>query len=269
MMTQRLQKIVEKLIRRSFNSLRMNLLGPDAVPKSLLFSVRDFNPQTTLVSNYLAANSINSLDPKSVDDQTINKIKAVASNYIDAIEQKSVADVMRIIGEKYDNLALQAKREDKDIRDVLLAESGQEILKTLAAELDKQKDRTDRAVDLLVNHELHNAQNAGALDGIMGAAKSMGIEDPTVFKIGVLDEMRCKYCWKLWTLKDKVTPKVYKLSELTGSPGDYKNPDPSVNPTHPHCRDVLTFLMPGFGLEGSRIVYLGNEHDEFKKQRGQ
>lgn len=268
MLTQRLQNTIEKFIRRSFASLRMNLLGPDSVPKSLIFSLRDFSPQTTLVSNYLAAHSINSLDPKSVDDQTVNKIKNVASNYIDAIEQKSVADVMRIIGEKYDNLALQAKREDKSIREVVLSEAGQKVLSALEEELDKQKAKTNKAVDLLVNHELHNAQNAGALDGIVGAAKSMGIDDPTVFKIGVLDDDRCPYCWRLWTLKDKVTPKVYKLSELSGSPGNYKNPEPSVNPTHPNCRDVLTFLMPGFGLEGSRIVYVGNQHDEFKKQRG-
>ncbi len=44
----------------------------------------------------------------------------------------------------------------------------------------------------------HRAQNAGALDGILSVSKSLNIEDPQIFKIGVLDSKRCKYCWKLW-----------------------------------------------------------------------
>lgn len=268
MFNKRLSKTVENFVKRSFNSLRLNLLGPAAVPKSLIFSYKDFNPQTTMVSNYLAAHSLNSLDPESVDKDTVNKLTTVASNYIDALEQKSIADITRIVGEKYDNLALQAKRDGKNIRDVLLSTAGESILTEIKTELEKHKERGDKAVDMLVNHELYNAQNAGALDGIIGAAKSLSIPDPTVFKIGVLDDKRCPHCWRLWTMEDKITPRVYKLSELSGSPGNYKNPDPSVNPTHPNCRDVLTILMPGFGFSKGQIVYIGNNHDEHARQNG-
>jgi hypothetical protein len=123
-----------------------------------------------------------------------------------------------------------------------------------------------------VTHELHNSQNVGALDGIIGMSKSMGISDPTIFKIGILDESRCKHCWRLWTLEDKITPRVYKLSELDGSPGEWKNPVASVSPTHINCRDILTVLMPGFGFEGGKIAYKGRDSsgqmwDEYKNQK--
>jgi hypothetical protein len=80
----------------------------------------------------------------------------------------------------------------------------------------------------------------------------------------------CKYCWSLWTRgDDKVTPRVYKLSELSANPGNPKNPDPSVSPTHISCRDILTILMPGFGFDDAgKITYIGNGHDEYAKQRG-
>lgn len=268
MLTPELHKLIEEYILRAFTSLRLNLLGPEAVPKALIFSFKNFDPKTTLASNYLAANSLNSVNPESVDQDTIKKVTKVAEYYIDSLEKKSVADVTRVIGEKYDNLLLQAKRDGKDIKDLVRSQAGTEIMAQIEEELGLQKQKMDKAVETLVNHELHNAQNVGALDGIIGVSKAVGIEDPIVFKIGVLDDHRCPYCWRLWTMPDKVTPKLYRLSELSGSPGHWKNPEPSVSPTHVNCRDILTVLMPSFGFnENGKVVYVGEGHDEYKKQR--
>lgn len=269
MLTPALHKLIEDYVTKAFGSLRMNLLGPESMPKSLVFSFKTYDPKTTLASNYLAANSLNSPSAESVDKETIQKVQKVAEYYIDSLEKKSLADITRIIGEKYDNLSLQAKREGIDIADVIRSKAGAEIMNTIETELFSQKEKMDKAVDVLVNHELHNAQNVGALDGIVGVSKAVGIADPVVFKLGVMDDHRCKYCWSLWTLPDKVTPKLYKLSELSGSPGQWRNPEPSVSPTHVNCRDILTVLMPGFGFDaGGRIVYVDQGHDEYAKQRG-
>lgn len=269
MLTPALQKIIEDYVTKAFGSLRLNLIGPEALPKALVFSFKTFDPKTTLASNYLAANSLNSPTATSVDQDTIKKVQTVAKYYIDSLEKKSMADISRVIGEKYDNLILQAKREDKDIQDLIRSSAGEEIMKQIETELNSQKEKMDKAADMLVNHELHNAQNVGALDGIIGVSKAVGISDPTVFKIGVLDDHRCKYCWALWTMPDKVTPRLYKLSELSGSPGHWKNPEPSVSPTHVNCRDILTVLMPGFGFSpDGKIVYVSQDHDEYAKQNG-
>jgi len=268
MLTPAIHKIIEEYVTKAFGALRINLLGPQSVPKSIVFSYRTFDPQTTLASNYLAANSLNSPTSESVDQATIQKVQKVAEYYIDSLEKKSIADVTRIIGEKYDNLLLQAKREGKSVEDLVRSQTGTTIMDQIESELFKQKERMDKAVDTLVNHELHNAQNVGALDGIIGVSKAVGIDDPVVFKLGVLDDHRCPYCWRLWTMPDKVTPRLYKLSELSGSPGHWKNPEPSVSPTHVNCRDILTVLMPGFGFsDQGRIIYVGPGHDEYAKQR--
>lgn len=269
MLTKALRQIIEDYVSSSFDSLRFNLLGPDSVGKAITFSLKTFDPNATLAANYLTANALNSIDPSSVDSDTLNKIKAVAGNYVDAIEQKSLADITRIIGDRIDDISLRAKREGRDLQDMMREEAGQIILKEISSQLKDQKKKIDSAVEVLVNHELHNAQNVGALDGIISVSKSLNIQDPQIFKIGVLDDKRCKYCWALWTMPDKVTPRVYRLSELSGSPGnDWRTPKPSVSPTHVNCRDVLTVLMPGFSFDTQgNVIYVGDNHDEHAKQR--
>ena len=220
MLSKALQKIINDYINQSFDSLRFNLLGPDSIAaKSMTFSVKNFDPNATLASNYLTANALNSIDPTSVDKDTLDKIKAIAGNYIDAIQQKSIADIHRVIGENIDDIHMQAKRDGVSLADAMREAAGQSILKKISSQLSDQKDKIDYAVETLVNHELHNAQNVGALDGIISISKNLGIEDPVVYKLGVNDVKRCKHCWKLWTLEDKITPRLYKLSELSGAPG--------------------------------------------------
>jgi len=192
MWTKALQKIIETFVRRQFDTLRLNLLGPESISaKAMVFSFEKFDPSSTLTANYLQANALNSIDPDSVDRDTINKIRTLAEHYIDAIEQKSLADTNRAISSNLDNLILQAKHEDRSIRDLLTENAGKDIMNAIKATLNENKRKLDSAVDILVNHELHNAQNAGALDGILGVAKSLNIDDPQVFKIGVLDNKRC------------------------------------------------------------------------------
>lgn len=269
MLTKQLQKIIEDNIRKTFSSLRMHLLGPDKVSRQYLFSIKNFDPNTTLSHLYAHANAVNDIKPGKSDSKSIDKLKDVAEKYIDALEQKTIADTTRIVGEKIDNLSVEAKIKNKSPEDYIRQPEGQKILASISKELKDQREKIKKAADLLVTHELHNAQNIGAFDGILGAAKSIGIDDPVVFKIGVLgDGKRCKFCWQLWTQPDKITPKVYKLSELSGSPGHWKNPSASISPTHVQCRCLLTVLMPGFGFEGSKIVYKGKDYDEYKKQRG-
>jgi hypothetical protein len=57
MLTKKLQAILDEIVKKSFNSLRMNLLGPDRVNKAFVFSVsgNKYNPHTTLASAYLHA----------------------------------------------------------------------------------------------------------------------------------------------------------------------------------------------------------------------
>lgn len=266
-----MQEIMKSYISRLFESLRLQLLGPQHIKgKAIVFSVRDFDPKTTLASNYLNSYSYNSIDEKGIDPKAIDKIQDVAASYIDSLEKKSLADMTRIIGSQSDNLVLQAKRDNVSIKEVIQTKTGKLALQTIKAELENQKDKIANSVDRLVTHELHNAQNFGALDGILGASKAMGINDPVVFKVLVDDERLCPVCRKLWLSADGITPKLYKLSELQATSPGPKALVAAVAPQHINCRCVLTTLVPGFAFnETGRIVYIGEGHDEYKKQRGQ
>lgn len=275
MLTKRLQALVEEIIRKSFNGFRLNLLGPDRVNKAFVLSLKGskYDPNTSIGSAYLHANALNTTDPRSIDRSTIDRIRDVAEKYVNQLEEKSVADIIRIIGNHSAELENQSKLSGESVRALLLSDTGEEIIKNIKKELTEQKKRIDSVASTIAEHELYNAQNYGAFDGVLAAAKAIGISDPTVIKIGILDDKRCKHCWRLWTMPDQITPKTYKLSELQASPGHWKNPEASVSPTHPNCRDVLVTIMPGFGLVGGKITYMGIDPDtkqlwdEYSKQR--
>lgn len=268
-LTDNIQALLKEYIKKSFDRLRFNLIGPGQLNKKITFSFADYNPKTTLSYNYINAVTNHTSDANAVDKAVIKKIQDVAGNYIDHLEQKAAADVTRVVGEHLDNATVIAKRLNKNVEEVLRSDEGSDILKSLRTDLKDQKSKIDESIKKLVTHELHNAQGFGSFDGILNASRAMGIQDPTVYKILISDEKTCKYCKKLWLLDGK-TPKVYKLSELSATPGsDYKNPAPCISVVHINCRCVLSLLSPGFGFnEAGRVVYVGKDYDEFKKQRG-
>lgn len=269
-MTKSLQRTIKDAISKTFGSLKLNLLGPNKVDRSMIFSVKNFDPNNTLAAHYLEAATINSVDPRmAADGQTISKLLDVSENYLDNMEQKAKSDITRLVADAYSNLENKAKMQQVGVPTIVDSPEGREIMRNLKQDLAKYLAKLNSAAENLVAHEINNTQNMGAFDGILNAAKNIGENDPTVFKIGVMDNNRCKYCIKLWTI-DGVTPRVYKLSELSATPGnDYKNPSPSISPTHINCRDVITYLSRGFGFDDrtGKIKYIDSKHDEITKQR--
>lgn len=278
-MNKEVQDGIKDAVKMMFQSLRLNLLGPQGIDKAYAFVLKDikYDPQNTVTNMYLQANSINNpeiKDPSKLEDaDTLVRIRVVAEQYISQLEEKTIADIQRLVASFYSEAELKSKITGESIEDIL--KSNEELIDNLTKQIQEVKEKVYNAVKVLVDHELHTAQNYGAMDGILEAAKASGIDDPTVAKIGVLDDVRCVHCWRLWTLEDKITPKVYKLSELSASPGHWKNPVASVSPTHPNCRDVLITIMPGFGFDASgKIVYKGIDPktnklwDEYSYQRG-
>ena len=197
----------------------------------------------------------------------LSALEDTTSDYVDALKQKSMTEMIRTIDEHLSEAKTKSKIQGKDLGFFLKTDEGKKILTNINKSLKEQKEKISKGLDLIADAEIHNAQNHGAADGIIGMAKSIGVDDPIVFKIGVMDSDRCKVCWKLWTLEDKVTPRVYKMSELAGGFSSAKAPLATIGLSHPRCRDILTFLAPGFGFEGGKIVYKGKDHDEYKAQR--
>lgn len=144
---------------------------------------------------------------------------------------------------------------------------------TPEAALDKIVENVNKItehVDLLIANETRTAQAYAEREGITRVAASIGVEDPVVCKVGIIDDRMCPSCRKLWHDQKNINiPKVYKLSELKeGYMTDHKRPYATVGPTHPNCRHVLTMVPPNYGFSSDGIIkFVGFGHDEYEHQR--
>jgi hypothetical protein len=80
----------------------------------------------------------------------------------------------------------------------------------------------------------------------------------------------CQYCIKNHLLSDKITPRVFKFSELSHSyltTADRKSGAVSTCGLHPRCRCSLVLLSPGFGFKDGRVTFIGLGHNEYDRQR--
>jgi hypothetical protein len=68
-------------------------------------------------------------------------------------------------------------------------------------------------------------------------------------------------------MPDKITPRVWKLSEIKFSYHKKGESNPSISGLHPHCRCSLTFLSPNFGFRDGQVSFMGLGHNEYLKQR--
>lgn len=180
-------------------------------------------------------------------------------------DPKTVETLAHITGNYLDARRLQTK--NKILTDILAAKT-----KTAAAGVVKEHlDTASNYIEMLVNTETRIAQAYAEKEGIHRVAASVGVDDPVVCKLGIIDEKMCKNCRKLWHNDSNIrVPKVYKMSELQeGYNKDWKNPVPTVGPTHPNCRHVLTFVPPNFGFDKTgNITFKGLGWDEYAFQNG-
>jgi hypothetical protein len=109
------------------------------------------------------------------------------------------------------------------------------------------------------------------MSGIQQVGASLGVDDPTIARLGVWDDKICDACLKLWHQPDnQKIPRVWKMSELqSGYNTDQKNPVPTVSSTHPRCRHILTIVPPSFGYdENGRIKFIRFGYDIYDDQKG-
>lgn len=128
--------------------------------------------------------------------------------------------------------------------------------------LDFQK-KINNYASLLFNSEIRSAQAFAERDAILSVAEQQNISDPTVVKLGVVDHKICEACKILWHHPQNLfLPRPWKLSELQhGYTKNLKDPTPTVLPTHPNCRHILSIVPPNYGFNANgQIVFV---HDGF------
>lgn len=240
---------VESGIDRLFQRIKDRFLGPLAGPKRLIVG---YNRDLSLPGIYAGAH----INERSTPDQeTLNGLIRVADNYLEAEKAKAKAKAVN---------AVQAFTANQAYYDQDPAGIQTTLLDTLSDVFGEAKRNVARIVD----SETQRAKNTGTLEGVVRANSAMGVEDPSVMFIVVRDGVLCKECIRLHLMPDKVTPRLWYLSEVEHGYHVHGEDHPSIAGEHPNCRCVLSTLLPGFGFRGAEITWVGTDHLEIETQRG-
>jgi len=242
-------KSIEKLIKSKFDLLSLRFLGilPTASQqKSIIFKTTRNN----LVSLFLQA--LGTRDPNSLEERTLKTMLRIANGYMDGLRDRTAARVVHDIDSYMKNKSLQNAPIDLD---------------EVNAMIDGELDKAGKHMKLIAAAESNKAINTGVALQISKMGKDKK-EDPTVFFVVTHDDVTGPEEYVLHTLPDRVTPRVWKLSEIGSEYHKKGDSNPKFPGLHPNCRCKLTYLAKGFGFDDAGSVkYIDKNHDEFEAQR--
>lgn len=258
-----IKSAVQVALDNMFNKTKLNLVGPKHVPAQFVISFKEFDPRTTIGSHYVHAVSQNTVSHDAVNSSTLETLNNTTSAYLDKLKSEAQAKVDIAVDQHLKDAEIKAKISGTNFDDFLASTEANPIKRSLAVELQKIMGIVDTGVKRIVTTELTNAQNFGALDGILSMSQSIGIADPIIFKQGVIDIDLCQNCKSLWHSPNNINiPRTWKMSELKAGYFNRKDPQAVIGPVHPHCRHIMSMLSPGFGFdENGKIVYKGSFSD--------
>lgn len=241
------QKIeIEKIVNDLFKKLKFRLLGRFFTGPRIFFEVEDsISPLDTLegIYNYTFAMMYGPGTKPKV--KRVRELSKITGNYIEAERLKSINRIM---------VSMEQANDFSEVKESLSEEIG----------------RATSHIETIITTETRNIQAHAEKEGIERLGASIGVLDPTVCKLGVVDSKLCKTCKKLWHLSEDNLhiPKVYKMSELQNGYTKHKNPVPTHNASHPRCRHLLSMIPPNFGFNDKGMIeYKGRGYDVYQDQR--
>lgn len=190
--------------------------------------------------------------PNDVERDVMKGFLESAHGYIDSLKSRTRSNIT----EQVDALVREAKNQGR-------RPDESEISEILNSELEKAKSQL-RAI---AEAESTKMRNMGHMMDITRVAERIGDEDPNVYFAVIKDGSTCKECIRLHLVNGGI-PRMWKLSELKQGYHKRSEDVPSIFGLHPHCRCTLVYLAKGYGFENGRMNYIGEGHDELKKQRG-
>ena len=241
-MSSQLRRTVKIAIDNLFERTKARLLGRFySGPKIFFQIIRDFGLDDTLEAAHRHAAYMGTGINTDIDRDILETQAEETESIIDALKTKTYKEVFEA-----------AKIGDpKKIKDIFKS--------------------AETHIDMIVTTEARKAQSIGESDSIMQVAASKGIEDPTIFWIGRLDNKTCTHCLAMYHSKSNPkVPRVWKMSQL--NEGYFKPKEWQGNEVHrfahPRCRHSMSILMPGFGFDDQgKVQYITPGFDEHKKQK--
>ena len=245
---------LKELVDDFFDRMAITLLGATPNLKKKKAIVFTSKPSLTLAHIFLK--SLETDKPLPTEEEALKTILSTAESYIDSLREKTKAGLLH----KVDSYVKEKRMKG-------LAPSSVDIKK----EVQKSFQEAQSHFKTIVESESTKSRNVGKLFQISKVASSQNDKDPNVFWVVTRDGKTCKHCIEAHLLPDKVTPKVWKLSEVKFSylGKDEKGKAVSVAGQHPHCRCSISFIAKGFGFKNGQVAYIGPDHNEYRKQKGE
>jgi hypothetical protein len=241
----RIVDIISKRIGATFDAVKGKFLGPRSLDKHLFIA---FDPVVSLPGMYEAASRVEGGVP---DTQALSTLVDTSKNYIDALKLKTVNKVVKDIEEH-------------------LAETSEVTPETIEKALKESWKETTSNLKTIVDTEIQATKNMALINGIIQMNASMGIDDPHLFFVIVRDEDVCEECMRVHMLPDRVTPRVFLLSEIGRGYHKKGGEFPSMWGLHPSCRCQCVSILPGWGFGPTgRVKYIKKGHMELERQRSE
>jgi hypothetical protein len=240
-------KGITEFIAEKFERLSLNFLG--LIPK-----VGDKRIIITSNPDSLSSLFLNVLGhrPNRAENEAMKALMFIANSYMDGVREQTTAKIISEI----DGYLLQKKFQDTDGK----AEAIRKII-------DDGLESATKKIEVIVGSESNKTINISTALNIKKIGEERGIDDPVVFFSVTIDDVTGAEEFKLHLLPDRITPRLWKLSEIQG--GYHKRGDkrPKFAGLHPWCRCRISVLMPGYGWKNGKLVFKGLDHDEFAEQR--
>jgi uncharacterized protein (DUF2267 family) len=246
MLSKQVLKAIGSEVDDVFDRISDRFLGTKYVPHGIQFRVMNLQEFFDNVAER------EGVEP---DKDTFSTLKDIAESYLDSSRERAKAQVVQSV--------------QQVIREAILSGETPNIGVALEGALTKVWGDVTSHVHTILDSEINTARNVSIMEGITQYNASIGVDDPVVFFVIVRDGNVCSECIRLHMMPDGVTPRVWKLSEVGSGYHKKGDPNPKIAGLHPHCRCVMTTLLPNFGFNSSGMVtFIGKDHDEFAKQRG-
>lgn len=238
-------------VESMFDRLAYNLLGN--IPKLRNKKLEFFGSQPKFSLAHIFLQAMGNREPNIFEKEVLRGILNSSHRFIESLKNKTVSNVV----ESIDALVKESKIQNSHVSSAQVAEL-----------ISTQMESARGHMKLIAEAETTKTRNLAHTMEISGDAKNQGIEDPTVFFIIVRDGKACPECIRLHMLPDGITPKAYKMGDL--SMGYHKRGDdrPSACGEHPFCRCSLSQLSPGWGFKNGFVSFISLNHDEYAAQRG-
>lgn len=250
-------KAIHDAIGSLFTRAKVRFLGKSYGPKRLVISATTnpvgYRHDLSLPGIFESSCRIEGMAPRDILREHIVQ---TAEAYLDATEAKAQAQVIHAVKSFITDAELKGVEVDPHV--------------VLGGELSEIMRKVKGDVERIVATETTRARNLGTVDSITKVNTLIGVPDPIVCFIPVKDQFLCDECKRVHLMPDGVTPRVYRLSEVSAGYHKKGTDTPCMSGLHPRCRCTCVTILPGYGFgKDGKVTYITHGYDIFKEQRGE